>query len=401
MAKILYLAHRIPYPPNKGDKIRSWHFLKHIMDHHDVSLGYFIDDPDDREHIAFLKQKSRQHCAIERSPAQMKRKALWGFIKGTPLSIEAYNSKDMYEFVRHQVDEIGVEAIYVFSSAMAQFVLPFAGEIPIIMDFCDVDSAKWSAYSFETSLLNRFVYSREGRKLSAYETTVSEAVNQSVFVSEEEANFFISRQRGDYSAAITSLRNGVDCEYFNTAAIDLAQPEVPSVSFTGAMDYKPNVDAIVWFVDHCWVNVRKAIPTARLYIVGGKPLSELLSVNGVNGIVVTGRVADVRPYIASSQAVIAPLQIARGIQNKVLEAMSMSRPVVATSEAFTGIEAVMGEDIIIADAPVVFADAVIALLNDTDYGDRMGEKARASVIRNHSWATSYAKLDFILGSIIK
>ena len=401
MAKILYLAHRIPYPPNKGDKIRSWHFLKHIMDHHDVSLGYFVDDPDDREHMAFLKQKSRQHCAIERSPAQMKMTALWGFLKGTPLSIEAYNSKDMYDFVRHQVDAIGVEAIYVFSSAMAQFVMPFAGKIPIVMDFCDVDSAKWSAYSFEASLLNRFVYGREGRKLAAYETAVSKAVDQSVFVSEAEVDFFVSRQTGDFKAVITSLPNGVDCAYFDTAAIDVAQPEVPCVSFTGAMDYKPNVDAIVWFLDHCWVSVRKAIPTAELYIVGGKPAPALRSVNGKNGIVITGRVDDVRPYIASSQAVIAPLQIARGIQNKVLEAMAMSRPVVATSEAFTGIEAVMGEDIIIADTPVVFTDAVIALLSDTGYGDQMGKMARASVLENHSWPVSYAKLDTILGALLK
>jgi glycosyltransferase involved in cell wall biosynthesis len=163
------------------------------------------------------------------------------------------------------------------------------------------------------------------------------------------------------------------------------------------MDYKPNVDAATWFAAEVWPRVRAEMPQAAFAIVGSSPTAEVQGLGGREGIVVTGRVPQVQPWLAAAAVAVAPLRIARGIQNKVLEAMAMARPVVASSAALEGISATPGEHLLVADAAEDMAGAVLGLLRDPERARALGASARARVTSHYDWGTNLRALDAMLG----
>lgn len=399
MDDILFLAHRIPYPPNKGDKIRSWHLLKHLSERATVHLGAFVDDPADMAHADKLRAICGDVLLQPMRRSDRWQRGLRGLLRGEALSLALYHDPAMTRWVERVMRERRIAGVFAFSSQMAPYALPHVAGRRSVMDFVDVDSEKWRQYAAEAGPgLRRIVYDREAGRLRHFEKAAARRFDASLFVSEAEAAVF-RELVGPEAHAVLALNNGVDFDYFDPqgAFEPVAAKRSPTIAFSGAMDYRPNIDAVTWFAEAVWPRVRAASPQAVFRIVGSKPAAEVLKLHGRDGIDVTGRVDDMRPYLAGADIVVAPLRIARGIQNKVLEAMAMARPVVATAAAFEGIDAVAGEQLIVADEPADYADRILELVDQPLRARAIGAAARRRVTERYGWAANLALLDRLLG----
>ncbi len=396
MANLLYLVHRIPYPPNKGDKIRSFHFLKALAEQHQVFLGAFIDDPDDKQYVEALKPFCREVFCVDLQPLAAKIHSLRGLLSGEALSLPYYRNADLQAWVDRTIAEQGIEQVLIFSSPMAQYVDQYPS-LAFVADFVDVDSDKWRQYALSKNWPASWIYQREAEKLLSYEAAIAEKAGATLFVSEQEAQLFKTLAPA-VADKISYVNNGVDTDFFDPA-LALASPypiEQKVVVFTGAMDYWANVDAVQWFAQQVLPLIVLQQPKVKFYIVGSKPSKEVqqLAVNDA-AVVVTGRVDDVRPYVAHAELVVAPLRIARGIQNKVLEAMAMAKPVVATSAAMEGIEGHAGLQVAVADTPEAFAEQVLGYLS---LPSQPAAENRQYVQADFSWAHNGQRLrDFLEG----
>lgn len=396
MSDLLFLAHRIPYPPDKGDKIRAWHLLEHLAQKHRIHLGAFIDDPHDRRYAEKMRAVCASTCLLDIDPRWGKLRALTGLLTGEPLTLPFYRHAGMQKWVDARLAD-GVDRVLTYSSAMARFVMQRSSTSPLptrrIMDFVDIDSDKWRQYAATKRWPLSWLYRREGDKLLAWERRVAAEFDASLFVSAAEAADF-QALAPESAGKIGYYHNGVDADYFSPER-DYPDPYPVAgnvVVFTGAMDYWPNVDAVLWFAREVLPLLRAGLPDCLFAIVGSKPAPEVLALAKQAGILVTGRVEDVRPYLAHAAVVVAPLRIARGIQNKVLEGMAMARPVVATPQALEGIDAQSDQEVrLAADAPAMAA-AVLAALNDAG----MGRAARRRVLENFGWTHNLARVDQLL-----
>ncbi|MCQ8127183.1 TIGR03087 family PEP-CTERM/XrtA system glycosyltransferase [Methylomonas rivi] len=363
MTKLLYLVHRIPYPPNKGDKIRSFHFLKALAEKYEIYLGTFIDDADDKQYVDALKPYCKYCFNIDLQPKLGKLKSLSGFLTGEALSLPYYRNAAMQAWVDKTIAEHNIEHALIFSSPMAQY-LKNHPRVGLVADFVDVDSDKWRQYAGSKTWPASWVYLREAQKLLDFETHIAGLAKTTLFVSEQEARLF-KELAPAHADKISFVNNGVDTDFFDPAlTFNSPFPETESaIVFTGAMDYWANVDAVVWFAQQVFPLVKQQVSEARFYIVGSKPAKAVLQLaENDASVIVTGRVDDVRHYIAHAGLVVAPLRIARGIQNKVLEAMAMAKPIVATSAAMEGIPGNQSLKVAVADNPQEFADQVVEIL---------------------------------------
>ena len=322
MANLLFLAHRLPYPPDKGDKVRSYHLLRHLCEQHRVFVGTFLDDPDDERHLPALREMCAglQVCRLD--PRRARLASLRGLLDGQPLTLHHYRSAELQRWVDRSIDEHEIDAAVVFSSAMAQYVSN-RSSLPLLLDLVDVDSAKWTQYATHHRWPLSALYRREGRTLLAFERAMVMRARQSFLVTAQEVALF-ERLAPECAGRVAVSGNGVNAEYFApdaARASPFADEEIPLV-FTGAMDYWPNVDAVSWFVAEVMPQLRARWPTLRFHIVGRNPTP---AVNALAGpaVAVTGTVPDVRPYLQHARVVVAPLRVARGIQNKILEAMAI------------------------------------------------------------------------------
>jgi sugar transferase (PEP-CTERM/EpsH1 system associated) len=391
MPDLLFLAHRIPYPPNKGDKIRAWHLLKHLAQTHRVHLGAFIDDPVDWQYVDKVRAVCASTYLVGIEPRWGKVRALTGLLTGEPLTLPFYRHAGMQKWVNSRLAD-GVGQVLTYSSAMARFVMQPA-TARRVMDFVDIDSDKWHQYAPTKPWPLSWLYRREGDKLLAWERRVAAEFDASLFVSAAEAADFQVRAP-ESAAKVGYFHNGVDADYFSP---EREYPNPYSGSgktfvFTGAMDYWPNVDAVLWFAAEVLPRLRVSLPGCRFAIVGSKPAPEVQALANQPDILVTGRVEDVRPYLAHADVVVAPLRIARGIQNKVLEGMAMARPVVASPQAMEGISALPDLEVRVADDAATMAEAVLTALDDAD----MGRAARQRVRESFSWAHNLARVDQLL-----
>ncbi|HKQ13708.1 MAG TPA: TIGR03087 family PEP-CTERM/XrtA system glycosyltransferase [Steroidobacteraceae bacterium] len=364
MKDVLYLAHRLPYPPNKGDKIRSFHLLRALASRYRVHLGTFVDAPEDRVHVDALRRYCASLYAPEINPTWRKLTALRGLLSGRALTQTYYEHGGLAAWCSRTVREHKIERAVIFSSAMAQFVGGAA--VPTlrrVMDFCDIDSDKWRQYSDNKSALAGWIYSREAELLERDERRIASEFDVSVFVSDNETAAFTAIAP-ESATRVHTVRNGVDIDYFtpNEAHARPQGCEEPYVVFTGAMDYWANVEGVSWFVNEIWPQVHAAQPRAKFFIVGSRPAEAVQKLARTAGVVVTGSVPDVRPYLHYANVAVAPLRVARGIQNKVLEAMAMERVVVAVPAAVRGIDATPPGDVLVTENARDFARFVATLL---------------------------------------
>lgn len=388
MGETLFLAHRVPFPPDRGDKIRGWQLLRKMAARGPVHLVTFADEPRDTHHDAVLSSVCASHHVAWRGKPRW-RAAIESLATGKPVSLTAFADPGVAARVEALLGTGTIDTIFVFSGQMAQY-LPAAPVSRTIMDFCDADSAKFAAYAAKATPPMAWMLRREARLLGAFEQAVASRVDASLFVTEAEAQLFTAAAP---SPRVRVVENGIDTDYFDPLAgfEPIAMP--PGIVFTGQMDYPPNVEAAMWFA-------REVLPILRgqgirqpFRIVGRAPTRDVLAL-AREGVEVTGEVADVRPWLAGAAVAVAPLLTARGVQNKVLEAMAMARPVVASTAAAEGIDH-RGALAVAGDA-AGFAAAIARLLADPAAAAAQGRAARAQMQTRYGWAARLAALDPIL-----
>lgn len=391
---LLFLVHRIPYPPNKGDKIRSFNILKFLSRHYQVYLGTFIDDDDDWRYLQDLEAYCADVYAAPLNSLSARLRSLPALLGGRPMSLPYYHDTRLDAWIAAQKKAHDFDAVMVFSSAMAQYVMgPEWSALHRVIDFVDVDSDKWRQYASTKLWPMSWIYRREAATLLAFDTQVAGTFDASLFVSANEAELFISLSAVD-AGRISHIENGVDADYFNPQA-EYPSPYLTNelaIVFTGAMDYWANVDAVAWFAREVFPEIRRHYSMASFYIVGARPTRRVRELDSLPGVTVTGAVKDIRPYLSHARVAVAPMRIARGVQNKVLEAMAMARAVVVTPQGCDGIRAQANNEVLVADSGPAFSRAVISLLNEPGAAAELGRAARRHIEEVYSWPASLQHL---------
>ena len=398
MRTLLFISHRIPYPPDRGEKIRGWNLIQHLGEIYRLHLGCLIDDPADWQHVPRLRALCEDFAAFGIDKRWQKLRALLRFRPGRPLMLDYYHHPGLRRWARETLARERIDIVYIYSTAMAPYVLHAEGPRRIL-DMQDIDSEKWTRYAAQSRWPMRAVWAREGRTLLAYERTAAMACERTLFVSEQECRRFgelVPEARG----RIDWLEQGVDLERFSpAAALDNPYPDAGAA---------PGVHR-----QHGLLAERRCrgVFRARGDAVAARPRSGAAvrhrrrqsrargaALAALPGVQVTGRVPDVRPYVAHAAVSVAPLRLARGIQNKVLEAMALGRPVVASPQAFEGVRAEAGRDLLVGDGAAAIARLVGEVLDGAHPG--LGAAGRLAVERGYAWSATLARLDAALARVL-
>ena len=392
---ILFLTQRVPYPPNKGDKLRAFHEIKFLSRKHQITLSCLADNRRDVQYKDELKNYCQSVDIVYLPSYQSNLRSLCYLFSKTALSLPYFYSKELQSTVELKLRENRPDLIFVFSSSMAQYV-EHVQHIPRVMDFVDVDSEKWAQYALYAKFPYKYVYQAESKRLRIYERFLAKTFQHGFLVSKKETNDFwniVSEK-----AVLTAISNGVDDKMFQPSL----EPYDPNtLVFTGAMDYFANVETMIYFSREILPYIQKAIPAVKVYVVGSNPSTELKKLaKKYSNIIVTGYVDQVQPYVVKSAAFVAPMRIGRGINNKIIEAMAMGVPVVTNSLGLEGIQAVPGRDLFVEDSAENFARQVLQLMTDTDVRKRIAVNARKTILDYYNWEKNLEKLENILLDVV-
>ncbi|MGB3752859.1 MAG: TIGR03087 family PEP-CTERM/XrtA system glycosyltransferase [Parerythrobacter sp.] len=399
MGDILFLAHRIPFPPDRGDKIRSHHLLHKLAGMAPVHVGCFGETDTDMTAETELSGLAASHLLTRRTKP-LYRAGIEALATRRPVSLTAFRQQAMHDWVARTLARNSVDTVFVFSGQMGQYI-PRDYNRRIVIDLCDVDSAKFDAYAKGRRWPRALVDRREGRLLAHEEQRLCARAHATLLVSENEASLFRRRVPASLSSKVHTIRNGIDATLFDPDMVtgENPFPGGPDIVFTGQMDYAPNIAAVTRAAHHLMPEICAHYPAATLHIVGRAPTAAVQALDELSGVRVWGEVPDVKPFLAHADIVIAPLTIARGIQNKVLEAMAMARPVVLSTEAATGIDATDGTHFAIGGDNRALVDATLALLADPAWRDAMGAAARQYVVMHQGWNAMLAPLDTLVTGV--
>lgn len=385
--RILFLSQRVPYPPNRGDKITTWRLIERMSRAHEVVSVAFAHDAKDLAAARELDAKGIPCHAFPYDQRKAKLRSLPLLATRTPLTLGVYGSRAL----QAKVDELirGCDMAYAYSSSMGAFLEKHSSK-PRVMHFGELDSDKWRQYAERARFPMSWVYAREQRTLLEFEARIAKSFTQNVFCTPLEEKIFHEQIP---RAPSLVLRNGVDLDFFRPAS---SPPEPAHIAFTGVMNYFPNVDGCVWFAREILPIVRRSVPAARFTIVGAHPTREVSALAGIPGVTVTGFVDDTRTHLHKAQLSVAPLRIARGIQNKVLEALALGLPVVGTTCATQGVDGVPERDYRVRDDAEGFARAVVELLQDPGAAAELGRRGRRFVEQQYDWEVVFEPLDRLL-----
>lgn len=395
--RLLFLSHRLPYPPHKGEKIRALNELKFLARRHEVFVACPIDDRNDLAHAADFRRHACGLVYARVRPRLRKCVALAALLRSRSITVDYFYSKLLQRRIDKLIARQGIEAVFCSSSPMAEYVFRSRHAARLasctrVMDLIDVDSFKWHQYARESSRWTAWIYRHEARQLANLEQRIAREFDHLLVVTEQEKGCFPGAVP---HGRLSAMSNGVDLEYFSPEYPSRVMPRGPALVFTGVMDYRPNVDGICWFVERVLPRIQTAIADVQLYIVGNRPSAEVRRLSSHSGVIVTGFVEDVRQYLAVASLCVVPLRIARGIQNKVLEAMAMGRAVVTTQAAFEGIRAQPGRDLIVTAGEAEFSAAVVELLRDPQRAAQIGRYARICAEQRYSWTANLELLNRI------
>ncbi len=387
--RILYLVHRIPYPPDKGDKIRSFRWLSHLARNHEVHLVTLLDDEGDRPHVAALDRYCQSvHVAVMPRLASGI-SAARRLLGGDPLSLAWFHQADSQRAVDAILARENIDVALCFSSTTAEY-LKHHPSVPRVMDMVDVDSSKFASYSERERLFRRRLYAMEGKRLAAYEEEIARDFDATVLCTEPEAAMLRVRVP---EARVDVIGNGVDLP---SSSLIPAERSEPRLLFIGAMDYLPNIDAVVFAAKEVLPRIRKSVPGANFHIVGRNPTRDVVELGSLPGVEVHGAVDSLEPHLAAAAAALIPLRIARGIQNKVLEAMAWELPVVTTPKILSSLGAVRGKHLEVGETADALAHAAINVLENREAARSMGAAARRFVADRFEWRSCETAMERLL-----
>ncbi len=388
--KVLYLCHRFPYPPKRGGKIRPFNMIRHLhAAGHDVSVCSLARNAAEAEEGQGIAAHCRDfHVAVVAEAVQWARMIV-RLPVATPSSMGYFYSRDLAAAVRARLARERYDLIFVHCSSVAPYVAGVAG-IPKILDFGDMDSQKWLEYANYKPFPLSLGYTLEGRKMLAAEKRLARRFDLCTATTRAEWQTL-----DDYATGAETgwFPNGVDAGFF--APTDGAY-DADRIAFIGRMDYYPNQECMLRFCKTTWPIVKSRRPAMTLAIVGADPSPEIRALAKLPGVTVTGSVPDVRPYVRGAAAMVAPLAIARGTQNKILEAMAMGVPVVTSRVAAGGVDADAPEHLLVADTPDELAAAVLRIAEHPAERARLAAAGRARMLSHHDWAQSMQRLDALI-----
>ena len=386
---ILYLCHRFPFPPKRGGKIRPFNMIRHLHGLHDVTVASLVRSTAEADEAGGIADFCSRY-EMTRVADSLQRLRMVARLPSTiPSSFGYFHSPALQRAVRRLLRERSFDLIFVHCSSVARYVERI-DHIPKILDFGDMDSQKWMDYAHFKRFPMNLGYRLEGMKLVAEEKRLARAFDVCTATTRAELETLDSHRTG---AVSDWFPNGVDSEYF-APHNDAYDPD--TLCFIGRMDYYPNQECMSDFCRTVFPLIRDRRPAAKLLIVGADPPPSMRKLEEVPGVTVTGSVADVRPYLRRSAAMVAPLHIARGTQNKILEAMASGVPVVTSTAAAGGVDAVAGMHFQVADTASDIAAATLALMCDPAARRRFAAAGRARMLSHHDWSGSMRRLDGII-----
>jgi len=399
---VLLLTHRVPYPPDRGDRIRSYHLLKLLARHFEVALACTTTQEVTTEHRHVLSQLAGRLAIQRTNPVLSKLRGAAALATGRPITPSLFYEPRLAKKIVAWHDDKPFDAVLTFCTGMVRYgrllMHPahrppqLTGASPInVLDLVDVDSLKWSAYAINTPGPMKLVYAAEAKRLARIEAGIQDRFDGVSVISEAEASAYREHLRDH--PGLTVVENGVDLKYFSPMPDRASSVAV----FVGVLNYKPNIEAVEWYIREVMPLVQKKLPDAEFHVVGRDPTPRVKALKNHPGVKVIGSVPDVRPYLKQASAVVAPLLVARGVQNKVLEAMASRRAVVCSPQAADGIRALSGRHLLVGDSPKTFARYVVALMRDDDYRRQVSAAARRCVERRYNWPGALRPMVKLLG----
>tara|TARA_R110000868_G_scaffold40342_26_gene139300 strand:+ start:674 stop:1888 length:1215 start_codon:yes stop_codon:yes gene_type:complete len=396
---ILIISQRVPYPPNKGEKIRTFHQLRFLVERgHQIILASPYEDESEQE---YFDELANLYCSkvinsnLKSKPIRM----LSSILKNEALSVSNFYTPKLQAKIDHELSTQNIDVIFCCASSVAEYVfqskvfanLPHTPKL--IMDFMDVDSDKWAQYEKSHSWPMSWVYARESNLITKFEARIVKKFDHCLLITQTEVDLF-ERIHGS-APNLMAIENGLDTQAFYPPA----KPRItdtPHFLFTGVMDYAPNIDAVMWFMDHVWHDIKKQWPQAKFCIAGMDPSDKIKKLAEQDGIEITGFVEDIKPYFDKANIFVAPFRIARGVQNKILQAFACGLPVIATSMGAEGIRCQAKQDILLADTPDQYIDKIRLLITDEQKYHSLSENALATITQNYSWESILAPMATML-----
>ena len=401
---ILIISQRCPFPPNKGEKIRTFHHLKFLKEQgHQLFLASPYEDDSELPFFSTLAEGYCQHISYSKLPHKMFR-LLMGLVTGKALSIANFYHSALQNKIDKQLLENNIDVIYCCASSVAEYVFnsnvinQLTNKPRLIMDFMDVDSDKWSQYAHKTSWPLKYIYQREAKLIARFEKKIASSFDHCILITQAEVSLFQQIHGSQFE--IHAIENGLDTTAFYppSAPRDLQSPRL---LFAGVMDYAPNVDAVMWFIDHVWSSIVAKWPQATFCIAGMDPVEKIKKLHGINGIEVTGFVEDIKPYFDNANIFVAPFRLARGVQNKVLQAFASGLPVIATPMGAEGVKCADNQDILIASTAAEFITNLTILMSDKNKYNEISSNALTVIEDNYAWDSVLAPLKNLIAEEAK
>jgi sugar transferase (PEP-CTERM/EpsH1 system associated) len=390
--RIFAVCHRVPYPPNKGEKIRSHHLLRRLAEDAEVHLFATADPASDVEHQETLED---WYASVTLAPIHLQARKIASLSLAAtpiPLTMPAFFSPAIWFEMRRQAKSTPPDVLLLESSSTGAYAWALP-DVPAVMDFVDADSEKWRDLAKESRLPASWVYAREALTLSWAERLIARRCSACAVTTEREAE---SLRRIAPEGEFHVVHNGVDTGFFGGGPAAESRPDTPGLVFFGMMDYPPNIGAVEWFCDHVLPTLQERYPGLRFVIAGGRPTEVVQALEKRPGVEVTGFVDDLRPVVRACDVCVFPLQVARGVQNKVLEGMAMGMPVVVSDVAAQGIDDLTGDEMLIRDSPESWISAVSELLDDKAARSALGARARRFVETVYEWGPQAGRLRAVL-----
>lgn len=388
--RVLVLAHRVPYPPDKGDRIRTYQLLRWLSPRASIHLVCLADEPVSPDAMTALGVHCERVAVCPLGTWSRWARAACSLARGSTASAGAFSSTTVRRVVRRWAGEVSYRACLASASSLEPYLrMPCLRDVPSVVDVVDVDSQKWFDYAEASRGPRSWLYRLEGRRLRRVERSLGSRAKAVTLVSEAEAELF---RRVCGPGPVHAITNGVD--------LDGYRPEFAAAGrgcvFVGALDYRANVDGLRWFCDEVWPEVRRRCPGSELRLVGRRPGPEVRSLAERPGVRLVGQVPDVRPYLDAAAVVVVPLRIARGVQNKVLEAMATGKPTVVSPQAMVGLRAEAGVHLLSPSSPGDWATVIVDLLGDEGLRRRVGQAGRRYVEEHHRWELCLAAFASLL-----
>jgi sugar transferase (PEP-CTERM/EpsH1 system associated) len=400
--QILFLAHRVPFPPNRGDRIRSFHLLRSLAERADVTLAFLADEPIADDTRAALEEICCGVLHVCLHPYGRWLHAAASVARGRTATEGLFYSRALRSQLRDVAKRTNYDAVFVFCSSMVQYLrIPGLEGTPAVIDLVDVDSQKWFDYGEKSRGLKSLLLRTEGQRLRRLEASLPEIAKAVTVVTDHEADLFQAFHPG-YRPTV--LGNGVDLDYFHPDTCNAADDSSadchsgqssrggPVAVFIGALDYHANVDGVAWFCESVWPRVRRQFPDAIFRLVGSRPNARAVKLGNLPGVELIGQVDDVRLQMNAATAVVVPLRVARGVQNKVLEALAGGKATIVSEAALEGITAKPERDLLLARSEADWVDRIARVFRSSQLRRELRRCGRRRVEQHYRWSNQLETL---------